>query len=167
MTSSSVPVAVPTRGGESPTVARARMDVVDKGDKFEIKVDLPGVTKEDINVSVEGARVTLQAESRQQKETKDGERVLHSERTVHQLCAQLRAAHRGDGPGRASEFRKRRADAGAAQACRRHEQAARNPLITASAAGVRRFAAGARRLTCINGTGVVILRVAAVPLFWK
>jgi HSP20 family protein len=73
---------VPTRGGESPTVARARMDVVDKGDKFEIKVDLPGVSKEDINVSVEGARVTLQAEGRQQKETKDGERVLYSERTV-------------------------------------------------------------------------------------
>jgi HSP20 family protein len=72
---------VPTRGGESPTVARARMDVVDKGDKFEIKVDLPGVSKEDINVSVEGARVTLQAEARQQKESKDGERVLHSERT--------------------------------------------------------------------------------------
>jgi len=72
---------VPTRGGESPAVARARMDVVDKGDKFEIKVDLPGVRKEDINVSVEGARVTLQAETRQQKETKDGERVLYSERT--------------------------------------------------------------------------------------
>jgi HSP20 family protein len=47
-----------------------------------LKVDLPGVTKEDINVSVEGARVTLQAESRKQRETKDGERVLHTERTV-------------------------------------------------------------------------------------
>lgn len=73
---------VPSRGVEGPTVARARMDVVDQGDKFEIKVDLPGVTKEDINVSVEGARVTLQAESRKQRETKDGERVLHTERTI-------------------------------------------------------------------------------------
>jgi len=72
---------VPWRGAEAPSVARARMDVIDKGDQFEIKVDLPGVNKEDINVSVEGARVTLQAESRQQKETKDGEVVLHSERT--------------------------------------------------------------------------------------
>ena len=58
------------------------MDVIDKGDKFEIKVDLPGVNKDDINVTVEGARVTLQAESRKEKETKNGERVLHSERTV-------------------------------------------------------------------------------------
>jgi HSP20 family protein len=71
----------PWRGSEASSVARARMDVIDKGDKFEIKVDLPGVNKEDINVSVEGARVTLQAESRQQKEAKDGELVLHSERT--------------------------------------------------------------------------------------
>lgn len=71
----------PARGGEGTTIARARMDVIDQGDKFEIRVDLPGVSKEDINVSVEGARVTLQAESRKQKETKDGERVLYSERT--------------------------------------------------------------------------------------
>jgi len=74
---------LPTRGGDgAPIVARARMDVIDKSDKFEIKVDLPGVNKDDINVTVEGARVTLQAESRKEKETKNGDRVLHSERTV-------------------------------------------------------------------------------------
>jgi len=72
----------PARNGEGPAVARARMDVVDRGNQFEIKVDLPGVGKDDINVSVEGARVTLQAESRKQSETRDGERVLVSERTV-------------------------------------------------------------------------------------
>lgn len=72
----------PGRSPDAPTVARARMDVLDKGDKFEITVDLPGVSKEDINVTVEGARVTLQAESRKQREAKDGERVLHSERTI-------------------------------------------------------------------------------------
>jgi HSP20 family protein len=71
----------PGRSGDGTAVARARMDVIDKGDRFEVKVDLPGVSKEDIKVSVEGARVTLQADSRRQKETKDGERVLYSERT--------------------------------------------------------------------------------------
>lgn len=74
--------AVPARGSESATVARARMDVVDQGDKFEIKLDLPGVGKEDVNVSVEGARVAVQADSRRQRETKDGERVLYSERSA-------------------------------------------------------------------------------------
>jgi HSP20 family protein len=73
---------MPARAAEAPAVARARMDVVDRGDKFEIKLDLPGVSKEDINVSVEGARVAIQAETRKQRQSKDGERVLHSERTV-------------------------------------------------------------------------------------
>jgi HSP20 family protein len=33
--------------------------VVDKGDRFSVKVDLPGVSKEDINVAVEGARLSV------------------------------------------------------------------------------------------------------------
>jgi len=73
---------VPGRGVEGPTAARARMDVIDKGDRFEVKLDLPGVGREDINVSIEGARVSIQAETRKQRETKDGERLLHSERTI-------------------------------------------------------------------------------------
>jgi HSP20 family protein len=73
---------VPGRGVEGPTAARARMDVVDTGEKFEIKLDLPGVSKDDINVSIEGAKVSIQAESRKQQEAKNGERVLHCERTT-------------------------------------------------------------------------------------
>jgi HSP20 family protein len=58
----------------------ARMDVVDKGDKYAVSVELPGVRKQDIQVSVEGARVSIAAESRNEREAKDGERVLHTER---------------------------------------------------------------------------------------
>ncbi|HTN49438.1 MAG TPA: hypothetical protein VMK32_08420, partial [Burkholderiaceae bacterium] len=36
------------RYSDMPAVERALMDVVDKGDHFEIKVDMPGVKKEDI-----------------------------------------------------------------------------------------------------------------------
>jgi len=39
----------------------ARVDVVDKGDRFGIKVDLPGVSREDIQVAVEGANVSVTA----------------------------------------------------------------------------------------------------------
>lgn len=68
------------RTGELPAAVRARMDVIDKGDRYEVLVDLPGVKKEDIQVSVEGPRVSITAETQSQRETKDGERVLHSER---------------------------------------------------------------------------------------
>ncbi len=73
---------VPGRGVEGPTAARARMDVIDTGEKFEIKLDLPGVNKDAISVSIEGAKVSIQAEGHKQRETKDGERVLHCERTI-------------------------------------------------------------------------------------
>jgi HSP20 family protein len=69
-----------TRGTELPAAVRARMDVIDRGDRYEVLVDLPGVKKEDINVSIEGARVAVTAEAKSQRETKDGDRVLHSER---------------------------------------------------------------------------------------
>lgn len=72
--------ALPVRSAELPAAVRARLDVVDKGDKFAVTVDLPGVRKEDIRVSVDGARVSIRAEAKEEKETKDGDRVLHTER---------------------------------------------------------------------------------------
>ena len=68
------------RGSELPAAVRARMDVIDKGDRYEVLVDLPGVRKEDIQANVEGARVSITAETRSQRESRDGERVLHTER---------------------------------------------------------------------------------------
>ena len=65
----------------SQAVARAKLDVIEKGDKYEIAVDLPGVKKEDIQVQVEGARVAITAETKSVNEQKEGERVLYSERT--------------------------------------------------------------------------------------
>jgi len=66
--------------GEMEAVSRARMDVLDKGPIYEVVADLPGVKKEEINVAVEGERVTITAESRTEREVKEGERVLHCER---------------------------------------------------------------------------------------
>ena len=71
---------VAARSAELPSVTRARMDVVDKGDKYEIVVDLPGVKRDNISVTVEGPRVAIAAETKTENEVKDGERVLHTER---------------------------------------------------------------------------------------
>jgi len=68
------------RSAELPSAARARMDVVDKNDRYEVLVDLPGVKKEDIHVTIEGNRVAITAEAKSEKETKEGERLIHSER---------------------------------------------------------------------------------------
>jgi HSP20 family protein len=73
------PTAAP-RGGELPAAARARMDVIDKGDRYEVLMDLPGVKKDDIQVTIEGPRVSITAEAKGEKQAKEGERVLHTER---------------------------------------------------------------------------------------
>ena len=68
------------RAPELPSTVRARMDVVDKGDRYEVLVDLPGAKKDDIQVNIEGARVSIAAESKGEKSQREGERVLHTER---------------------------------------------------------------------------------------
>jgi HSP20 family protein len=58
------------------------MDVVDKGEKFLVTVDLPGVKKEDININIEGARVAITAEMLTETPVKEGEKLLYTERVA-------------------------------------------------------------------------------------
>jgi HSP20 family protein len=67
------------RYADMPLSGRALMDVIDKGNAYEVKVDMPGVRKEDIEVTVEGTRVSIRAETKSEKEEKKGE-VIHTER---------------------------------------------------------------------------------------
>ena len=76
------PAEWPQEDREVVTVERARMDVLDKGAAYEVVVDLPGVRKDDIVVSVEGATVTIRAETKTEKESKEGERVIFAERST-------------------------------------------------------------------------------------
>ena len=47
---------------------------------YLVTADLPGVKKEDIQVAIDGAQVTLSAEVKREKDVAEGERVLHTER---------------------------------------------------------------------------------------
>lgn len=79
--SRNVGLAPQGQAGSTPAVARARMDVTDQGERFEVKVDLPGVKRDDIHVTIEGPRVSISAQAKSESESKDKEgRVLHSER---------------------------------------------------------------------------------------
>jgi HSP20 family protein len=68
-------------GSRSGALPRIKVDVAEKNGAYQVTADLPGVKKEDIQVAIDGAQVTLSAEIRREKETADGERVLHAERT--------------------------------------------------------------------------------------
>ena len=57
-----------------------KLDVKEKGGNYLVHAELPGIRKEDIHVHVDGNVVSISAERKQEKEVKEGERVLRSER---------------------------------------------------------------------------------------
>jgi len=66
--------------GRTETLPRMKVDVAEKNGGYLVTAELAGVRKEDINVSIDGAQVTLEAEAKREKEVTKDERVLHSER---------------------------------------------------------------------------------------
>ncbi len=70
-------------GFESPgttTAAQFRVDVTENDGGYTLRAEIPGVKKEDINISIDGDQVAISAEVKKEKDVKDGERVLRSER---------------------------------------------------------------------------------------
>ena len=59
---------------------RMKVDVAEKNGAYIVTAELPGVKKEDIQVTIDGAQVTLAAEVKREKEVTQDERVLHTER---------------------------------------------------------------------------------------
>ena len=71
------PVSYEGRGDVLP---RVKVDVAEANGAYVVNAELPGVRKEDIQVSIDGTEVTLAAEVKREKEANKDERVLHSER---------------------------------------------------------------------------------------
>jgi HSP20 family protein len=72
------------------TVRRMRIDVTEQNGEYKVVAELPGVRKEDINVQIDGDQVSISAEARAERDAREGERVLHSERYVGKLARAFR-----------------------------------------------------------------------------
>ena len=70
------PVRMEGRG----TQVSIKMDLTEDEKSYTVHAEIPGVNKEDIHVTIEGNQVTVGAEVKREKDVKDGERVLRSER---------------------------------------------------------------------------------------
>ena len=60
--------------------AQFRVDVSESDSAYTLRAEIPGVKKEDINISIDGDAVAISAEVKNEKDVKEGERVLRSER---------------------------------------------------------------------------------------
>lgn len=65
---------------EKPAQVQIRMDVKEDDNAYTVHAELPGVKKEDINVTIDGNQVAITAEVKRNREDKQGEKVLRSER---------------------------------------------------------------------------------------
>jgi HSP20 family protein len=57
-----------------------KMDVKEDDKAYTVHAEIPGVKKDDIHVTIEGDHVAISAEVKNQKEVKENEKVLRSER---------------------------------------------------------------------------------------
>jgi HSP20 family protein len=81
-----------------------KMDVSEQPEAFVVHAEMPGVKKEDIHVQVDGNQVTIAAEVKQEKEVKEGERVLRSERYFGKVSRSFQLAQDIDDTKAAARF---------------------------------------------------------------
>lgn len=68
---------------EAPASARSpALDVTESDHAYDVKLEVPGVTKDDVKITIDGKRVTVSATATKAGEKKEGDRVVYSERSV-------------------------------------------------------------------------------------
>ena len=87
------PVAA-AEAGEA--VRRIKIDVTEKDGEYKVLAEIPGVKKDDIQVDIEGDVVSITAEARAEKDVKEGERVIHSERYFGKVSRSFRLGQEVD-----------------------------------------------------------------------
>ncbi|MFA7607384.1 MAG: Hsp20/alpha crystallin family protein [Rhodocyclaceae bacterium] len=86
---------------ESPEM---RVDVKENPDNYIVHAELPGMKKEDIHVHIDGAVVSISAERKQEKEVKDGERVLRTERYFGKVSRSFQLGQEVDDTAASARF---------------------------------------------------------------
>jgi len=66
--------------GTQPAAQAIRVEVREDAQAYTVHAEIPGVKKEDIHVSIDNDQIAISAETRNEREVKEGERVLRAER---------------------------------------------------------------------------------------
>lgn len=92
---------VASAAGDTPQM---RVDVREVNDHYAVLAELPGIRKEDIHVHIDGPVVSISAERKQEREVKDGERVLRTERYFGKVSRSFQLGQEIDEAKAAAKF---------------------------------------------------------------
>lgn len=67
-------------GGGNPAVKQFCTDILDKGDHYLLQAELPGFAKEEIQIHLDGDRLTVSAEHKEETEEKQDGQFVRRER---------------------------------------------------------------------------------------
>jgi HSP20 family protein len=81
-----------------------RMNVVESDSAYRVEAELPGVTREEIKISVDKKRVSIEAESTVANEAVEGEKALLTERTVRKYARVFSLAGEVDDAAAVAKF---------------------------------------------------------------
>ena len=68
--------------GQGAAARSPALDLVESDRAYTVKLEMPGVKKEDVKVTIDGSRVSVSAQSEHSDEKKEGDRVVYRERSV-------------------------------------------------------------------------------------
>jgi HSP20 family protein len=66
-----------------------RINVSETDAAYQVEADLPGIAKEDVKISVDGKRVAIEAQAKQETEKQEGRKALLTERVVQKFARSI------------------------------------------------------------------------------
>jgi HSP20 family protein len=97
-------LAAPAGSAVDAAARTPALDVTESDRDYTVRLDMPGVTKEDVQVSVEGRRVSVQARTERAGDKKEGDRLLHRERSASSYVRRFTLPAELDGDSAAAKL---------------------------------------------------------------
>ncbi|WP_250479075.1 MULTISPECIES: Hsp20/alpha crystallin family protein [unclassified Caballeronia] len=88
---------------ESP-LGQVKIDVSETDASYQVKAELPGVEKKDIDVKLDRNTVSIHAKSERNKEVKEGERVIRRERYAGEVSRTFSLGSEIDEAGASAQY---------------------------------------------------------------
>jgi HSP20 family protein len=88
---------------ESP-LNQVKIDVSETDASYQVKAELPGVEKKDIDVKLDRNTVSIHAKSERNKEVKEGERVIRRERYAGEVSRTFSLGSEIDEAGASAQY---------------------------------------------------------------